>query len=163
MVDQSSPWPIPIFTIGVFTIVSNNLNQISIESKQIKVAHWQMLAQNVGVVKAQVTCKLWLITIFWNLVMENGLACENTMTIGLDYQLERFHSFQWIILLAPRPLDLSISTFGTFTHRWQPWNWLLPVRLFVTSFIIWSISGSLQFVGGRGMGLWPNSLWHTLH
>jgi hypothetical protein len=25
--------------------------------------------------------------------MENGLACENTRTTGLDYQLERFHSF----------------------------------------------------------------------
>jgi hypothetical protein len=43
MVDQSSPWMIPIFTIGGFTIVSNNLNQIGIESKQIKVARWQML------------------------------------------------------------------------------------------------------------------------
>jgi hypothetical protein len=38
MVDQSSPGMIPICTIGGFTIVSNNLNQIGIESKQIKVA-----------------------------------------------------------------------------------------------------------------------------
>ncbi len=51
MVDQSSSWVIPIFTIGGFTIVSNNLNQIGIESKQIKVACWQMLPQNVGGVK----------------------------------------------------------------------------------------------------------------
>jgi hypothetical protein len=58
MVDQSSPWMIPIFTIGGFTIVSNNLNQIGIESKQIKVACWQMLPQNAGGVKGQVTCKL---------------------------------------------------------------------------------------------------------
>jgi hypothetical protein len=58
MVGQSSPWMIPIFTIGGFRIVSNNLNQIGIESKQIKVACWQMLPQNVGGVKGQVTCKL---------------------------------------------------------------------------------------------------------
>jgi hypothetical protein len=57
MVDQSSPWMIPICTIGGFTIVSNNLNQIGIESKQIKVACWQMLPQNVGGGKG-VTCKL---------------------------------------------------------------------------------------------------------
>jgi hypothetical protein len=37
---------------------SNNLNQIGIESKQIKVDCWQMLPQNVGGVKGQVTCKL---------------------------------------------------------------------------------------------------------
>jgi hypothetical protein len=33
MVDQSPPWMIPIFTIGGFIIVSNNLNQIGIEYK----------------------------------------------------------------------------------------------------------------------------------
>ncbi len=82
MVDQSSPWMIPICTIGGFTIVSNNLNQIGIESKQTKVACWQMLPQNVGGVKGSHVS--WSITIFWNLVMENGLACENTMTTGLE-------------------------------------------------------------------------------
>jgi hypothetical protein len=41
-------------------------------------------------------------------------------------------------------LDLSSSTLCTFTHRWQPRNWLLPISLFITSFIIWFTKGSLH-------------------
>jgi len=59
-------------------------------------------------------------------------------------QIEWFHSLS--MGSPPHPLDLSNSTFCTFTHRWQSWNWFLPVSLFITSFIIWSTMGSVHKV-----------------
>ncbi len=41
----------------------------------------------------------------------------------------------------PPPFDLTSLILCTFTQRWQPWNWLLPVGLF-----LWCVNGSLHKV-----------------
>jgi hypothetical protein len=80
-----------------------------------------------------------------------------------EHIIERTHLRDLIVCQCyprPQPQDLSSLTFCTFSHRWQPWNSLLPISLLSTSFMIWSTRASLHYIGftvvaGTMMGLWP--------
>jgi hypothetical protein len=88
--------------------------------------------------KGHVTCKL-----LNHLFLDGGAStCEIKSTLGLP----RLRDSIVCQRVLPNPLDLSSSTFCTFTHRWQSRNWFLPVSLFITSIIIWSTMGSLHRV-----------------